>query len=151
MLKLFKREHKILMIRPMLFWTNYPVWTKLNREKVHGPVKNYYVEVKHCKMSAMRASRAHSARAFPSKLPKSPSFRGLCLLDPRRGFAPGPHQGPLSVGETGASPPCFFFFQLVLKGQLEGCTIHTWRICVLGIFHAICRNLGLIWMQEKQK
>ena len=41
-------------------------------------------------MSAMRASRE------PSKLPKSPSFRGLCPLDPRRGFAPGPHQGPLS-------------------------------------------------------
>ena len=27
---------------------------------------------------------------------KSQSFRGLCPLDPRRGFAPGPHQGPLS-------------------------------------------------------
>ena len=32
----------------------------------------------------------------PSKLPKSPSFWGLCPLDPHRGFAPGPHQGPLS-------------------------------------------------------
>ena len=30
--------------------------------------------------------------------------------------------------------------------KLEGCTIHTWKICALGIFHAIC-----IWMQEKQK
>ena len=27
--------------------------------------------------------------------------------------------------------------------KLEGCTIHTWKICALGIFHAICRNLGL--------
>ena len=31
------------------------------------------------------------------KNPEKPrSFRGLCPLDPRRGVAPGPHQGPLS-------------------------------------------------------
>ena len=46
--------------------------------------------------------------------------------------------------ETGASPSCFFPTRrerAVYK--LEGCTIHTWKICALGIFHAICRNLGL--------
>ena len=61
-----------------------------SRKKWDGPVKVCYAALKHCKMSTMRASRE------PSKLPKSQSFRGLCPLDPRRGFAPGPHQGPLS-------------------------------------------------------
>ena len=30
------------------------------------------------------------------RMQKPESFRGLCPVDPRQGFTPGPHQGPLS-------------------------------------------------------
>ena len=73
-------------------------------------------------MSAMRASRE------PSKLPKSQSFRGLCPLDPRRGFAPGPHQGPLSgsLDPTPLYAPLALLAQLKLVNILSSFIVHQW-------------------------
>ena len=54
--------------------------------------------------------------------------------------------------ETAASPPCFFPTRRERTVyMLEGCTIYTWKICTLGIFHAIFRNLGLYMTAGKAK
>ena len=115
------------MIGPMLFWT------KLNHKKMRRacekwPLKVYYAALKHCKMSAMRASRE------PSKLLKSRSFRGLCPLDPRRGFAPAPHQGPLS----GPLDPTPLYAPLALLAPLK-------LVNILSSF--IVRSMLLTWLR----
>ena len=52
------------------------------------------------------------------------------------------------IGETGASPPCFFFsffFSTHLERafcMLEDSTIHTCKVCTLVIFHSI---YGIFW------
>ena len=50
------------------------------------------------------------------------------------------------IGETGASPPCFFFFSTRLERaicMLEDSTVHTCKVCTLATFHSIYMNLGL--------
>ena len=92
------------------------------------PLKVYYAVLKHCKMSAMRASRE------PSKLTKLQSFRGLCPLNPRRGFAPGPHQGPLS----GPLDPTPLYAPLALLAPLK-------LVNILSSF--IVRSMLLTWLR----
>ena len=49
-----------------------------------------------------------------------------------------------SVGEAGASPPCFFPTRLERAFcMVEDSTIHTCKVCTLATFHSIHMNLGL--------